>query len=118
MLEKLDKYDGGLPPQVSEQCEIQIKYEGYIKKQIEQVESFYKLEKRLIPRNFEYDKISGLRLEAKQKLSEIKPLNIGQASRISGVSPADVSVLLIALQAYNKEYAPTMEEYNSYPLGE
>ena len=118
VLEKLDKYDGGLPPQVSEQCEIQIKYEGYIKKQIEQVESFYKLEKRLIPRNFEYDKISGLRLEAKQKLSEIKPLNIGQASRISGVSPADVSVLLIALQAYNKEYAPTMEEYNSYPLGE
>ena len=118
VLEKLDKYDGGLPPQVSEQCEIQIKYEGYIKKQIEQVESFYKLEKRLIPRNFEYDKISGLRLEAKQKLAEIKPLNIGQASRISGVSPADVSVLLIALQAYNKEYAPTMEEYNSYPLGE
>ena len=118
VLEKLDKYDGGLPPQVSEQCEIQIKYEGYIKKQIEQVESFYKLEKRLIPRNFEYDKISGLRLEAKQKLAEIKPLNIGQASRISGVSPADVSVLLIALQAYNKEYAPTMEEYNAYPLGE
>lgn len=112
ILKNLGKYEGGLPPQVSEQCEIQIKYEGYIKKQIQQVESFYKLEKRLIPKDFKYESISGLRLEAKQKLAEIKPLNIGQASRISGVSPADVSVLLVALQAYNKEHSPTMEAYH------
>lgn len=113
LLEKLGKYDGGLHPQVVEQCEIQIKYDGYIKKQIQQVESFYKLEKRLIPKNFDYQAISGLRMEAKQKLDEIRPMNIGQASRISGVSPADVSVLLIALQAYNRSNTPTMDEYET-----
>lgn len=111
VLEKLGKYDGKLNWQVVEQCEIQLKYEGYIKKQIQQVESYRKLEKRMIPKNLDFKKIDGLRLEAKQKLSEIKPLNIGQASRISGVSPADVSVLLVYLQAYNRENEPTLDCY-------
>ncbi len=111
LLKELGKYDGNLHPQVEEQCQIQIKYEGYIKKQIQQVEAFNKLEKRKIPRDFDYEQISGLRLEAKQKLSEIKPINIGQASRISGVSPADISVLLVFLQAYNKENSPTLNDY-------
>lgn len=111
LLKELGKYDGELHFQVEEQCQIQIKYDGYIKKQIQQVEAFNKLEKRLIPKEFDYNQISGLRLEAKQKLSDIRPLNIGQASRISGVSPADVSVLLVFLQAYNRNNAPSLEDY-------
>ena len=111
VLQELGKYDGNLDIGVREQCRITAKYEGYIKKQISQVESFNKLEKRKIPKNFDYNLISGLRLEAKQKLSEIRPVNIGQASRISGVSPADISVLLVFLQAYNKENSPTEADY-------
>ncbi len=111
LLEALGKYDGSLNARIREQCELQIKYEGYIKKQIQQVEAFHKLEERKLPRDFDYDSVSGLRLEAKQKLGEIRPINIGQASRISGVSPADVSVLLVALSAYNRENAPTPEDY-------
>lgn len=111
VLEKLGKYDGNLDIGVREQCQITAKYEGYIKKQIQQVESFNKLEKRKIPKDFDYNLISGLRLEARQKLSEIRPINIGQASRISGVSPADISVLLVFLQAYNKENAPSENDY-------
>jgi NAD/FAD-utilizing enzyme apparently involved in cell division len=83
---------------VVEQVEVQIKYEGYIKKQLLQVEQFKKLEHKLIPQALDYAKIGGLRIEAAEKLQEIKPLSIGQASRISGVSPADISVLLIALE--------------------
>lgn len=111
LLYKLGKYDGGLNWQVIEQCEVQIKYDGYIKKQIQQVEGFNKLEKRMIPSDLDFMDIAGLRLEAKQKLTEVRPLNIGQASRISGVSPADVSVLLVYLQAYNREHKPTMSSY-------
>lgn len=111
VLSDLGKYDGTLAESVRAQCEIQIKYDGYIKKQVQQVESFYKLEKRLIPAEFDYASVSGLRLEAKQKLADIRPISIGQASRISGVSPADVSVLLIALQAYNRIHQPTMDAY-------
>lgn len=111
LLQRLGKYNGDLNWQVVEQCQVQIKYDGYIKKQIQQVESFNKLEKRMIPADLDFMEIDGLRLEAKQKLTEIRPLNIGQASRISGVSPADVSVLLVYLQAYNKEHKPTMESY-------
>ena len=111
VLRQMGRAEENLHPQVSEQCEIQIKYDGYIKKQVQQAESFYKLEKRLIPKNFDYHAISGLSIEAKQQLDEIRPLSIGQASRITGVSPADVSVLLIALQTYNRSHAPTMEEY-------
>lgn len=83
---------------VSEQVEIQVKYQGYIKKQMEQVERFIKLENRRIPDGIEYQLISGLRKEARQKLDQIKPHSIGQASRISGVSPADISVLLVYLE--------------------
>nr|WP_320024087.1 tRNA uridine-5-carboxymethylaminomethyl(34) synthesis enzyme MnmG [uncultured Acetobacterium sp.] len=83
---------------VVEQVEVQIKYEGYIKKQLQQVEQFKKLEHKLIPQGINYPEIGGLRIEAAEKLQEIKPLSIGQASRISGVSPADISVLLIALE--------------------
>lgn len=83
---------------VVEQVEVQIKYEGYIKKQLQQVEQFKKLEHKLIPTDLDYPQIGGLRIEAAEKLQEIKPLSIGQASRISGVSPADISVLLIALE--------------------
>lgn len=98
-LEKIDKTVPGLDPTVMEQCEITTKYEGYIKKQLEQVEGFKKLEKKVLPENFDYTAIKGLRIEAQQKLNEIQPFNIGQASRISGVSPADISVLLIYMQA-------------------
>ena len=80
-----------------EQVEIEIKYEGYIQKQLKQVEQMKKLEKKQLPADFDYKQLGGLRLEAQEKLNKIKPLNIGQASRISGVSPADVSVLLIWL---------------------
>lgn len=80
---------------------MEIKYEGYISKQLKQVEQMRKLENRHLPENFDYRTIKGLRLEAQEKLNKIKPLSIGQASRISGVSPADISVLLIWL-AQNK----------------
>ncbi|MDI6601529.1 MAG: tRNA uridine-5-carboxymethylaminomethyl(34) synthesis enzyme MnmG [Thermoanaerobacteraceae bacterium] len=78
--------------------EIEIKYEGYIKKEIEQIESFKKLENRSIPNDIDYENINGLSLEARQKLSKVKPVNVGQASRISGVSPSDISVLLMHLR--------------------
>ncbi|MEE1219443.1 MAG: tRNA uridine-5-carboxymethylaminomethyl(34) synthesis enzyme MnmG [Ruminococcus sp.] len=84
-----------LDPNIFEQVEIEIKYEGYIQKQLKQVEQMRKLENKLLPIDFDYKTITGLRLEAQEKLNKIKPLNIGQASRISGVSPADISVLLI-----------------------
>lgn len=88
----------GILRDVLKQCEITIKYEGYIKKQLRQINQFKKLEKKKIPVEISYSKISGLRLEARQKLEEIMPLSIGQASRISGVSPADISVLLVFLE--------------------
>ena len=87
---------------VMEQVQIEIKYEGYIQKQLRQVEQVRKLEDKHLPKNFDYREIKGLRLEAQEKLNKIQPLNIGQASRISGVSPADISVLLIWMAA-NKE---------------
>ncbi len=98
ILSELDLDRPPLPKQVTEQVYIQIKYDGYIKKQIEQVAHYKKLEQRLIPENIDYDKIEGLRLEARQKLNKIRPKSIGQASRITGVSPADMNVLLIYLQ--------------------
>lgn len=99
MLSVLDDDRPDLPDSVREQVFIQIKYEGYIKKQLEQVEKYKKLEEKLLPENIDYDKIDGLRIEARQKLNSIRPRSIGQASRISGVSPADMNVLLIFLQA-------------------
>ena len=83
---------------VVEQVNINIKYDGYIKRQQRQVEQFKKLESKLIPEDIKYDEIQSLRIEAKQKLNEMRPSSIGQASRISGVSPADVSVLLVYLE--------------------
>jgi tRNA uridine 5-carboxymethylaminomethyl modification enzyme len=87
-----------LPSDVIEQVEINIKYDGYIKRQLSQVEGFKKLERKLIPAGIDYSRISNLRIEARQKLEKFKPTSVGQASRISGVSPADVSVLLVYLE--------------------
>ena len=87
-----------LPAEVQEQAAIQIKYEGYIRQQKQQVEQFQKLEKRRLPEDMDYDDVKGLRLEAIQKLKERRPASIGHASRIAGVSPADISVLLIYLE--------------------
>ena len=98
--EKLSDIDEGrpdLPYDVIEQVNINIKYDGYIKRQMRQVQQFKKMESRRIPEDIDYDKIDSLRIEARQKLKEIRPMSIGQASRISGVSPADVSVLLVYL---------------------
>ena len=86
------------PIEVAEEVEIQVKYEGYIKLQESQVEKFKKLEQKKLPQDIDYEQIKGLRLEARQKLNKIKPESVGQASRISGVSPADISVLLIFLE--------------------
>ena len=83
---------------MTEEVEIQIKYAGYLERQQRQVEEFKKEESRLLPADLDYPSIAGLRLEARQKLSQIRPLSIGQASRISGVSPADIAVLLIYLE--------------------
>ena len=94
----LDPQRPALPAAVQEQVNIQIKYEGYISQQIKQVEQFQKLENRLLPEEIDYERIQGLRLEARQKLNAIRPRSIGHASRITGVSPADISVLLIYLE--------------------
>ena len=97
-LSVIDKNRPKLTKQEKDEVEIQIKYEGYIKMQEAQVEKFEKLEKKMLPEEMDYEKIKGLSLEARQKLNKFKPRSIGQASRISGVSPADISVLLITLQ--------------------
>ena len=78
--------------------EISLKYEGYIKRQLKQIEEFARMEERKLPRNLDYSQITGLRLEAREKLAQIRPENFGQASRISGVSPADISVLMIYME--------------------
>ena len=87
-----------LPAAVTEEVEIQVKYAGYLQRQLKQVEEFKREENRLLPEDMDYEKVTGLRLEARQKLSEIRPMSIGQAGRISGVSPADIAVLLIYLE--------------------
>lgn len=100
--EKLSEIDDErvkLPDEVIEQVEIEIKYEGYIKRQISQVKSFKKMESKMIPEDIDYDDVNSLRREARQKLKMFKPVSVGQASRISGVSPADISVLLVYLSS-------------------
>ncbi len=96
-LSVIDKDRPDLPEDVQEQVNINIKYEGYINRQLKQVEQFKKLENKKLKADFDYEQVSGLRKEARQKLNLYKPLSIGQASRISGVSPADISVLLVYL---------------------
>jgi len=105
--DKLGALDGErkvLPDDVICQVEIEIKYEGYIERQNRQVSQFKKNEKRKIPDEIDYDDIISLRLEARQKLKMFKPLSVGQASRISGVSPADIAVLLVYLEKFRKRY--------------
>ncbi len=109
--ESLEEVDSNRPEialDVVEQVMIELKYEGYINRQRQQVEQFKKLEEKKLPQEIDYSDIKGLRIEAKQKLSEIKPVSIGQASRISGVSPADISVLLIYLEQWGSRKANTV----------
>lgn len=96
---EVDKTRPSLPYEITEQAEIKLKYKGYIERQLIQVEQFKKMEGKLLPKDCDYSKIYGLRIEARQKLEKIRPSNLGQASRISGVSPADVSVLIIWLES-------------------
>ncbi|MGG1659148.1 tRNA uridine-5-carboxymethylaminomethyl(34) synthesis enzyme MnmG [Brevibacillus sp. NRS-1366] len=91
-----------LPEDVIEQVEIQIKYDGYIRKSLQQVERMKKMEERRIPDNIDYHKISGMSKESRENMTRIRPLNIGQAARISGVTPADISVLMVYLEQYNR----------------
>ena len=102
-LKEIDENRPELTEQEKEEVEIQIKYEGYIKMQESQVEKFKKMEKKLLPQDIDYEKIKGISLEGRQKLNKFKPYSVGQASRISGVSPADISVLLIYLQTRKGE---------------
>ena len=103
MLSKIDKNRPELTRMEKEEVEIQVKYEGYIKLQEEQVKKFKKLETKILPEDIDYETLKGISLEARQKLNKFKPRSIGQASRISGVSPADVSVLLVYLQQRNNK---------------
>lgn len=102
ILGEIDTDRENLPVDVIEQIEIELKYEGYITRQLRQVEQFKKMESKKIPDDIDYDLVSSLRLEARQKLKQYRPVSVGQASRISGVSPADISVLLIFLEHLKK----------------
>jgi len=102
IIKEIDMEREPLPDAVIEQVEIEIKYEGYILRQKRQVEQFKKMEKKMIPEDLDYDKIPSLRIEARQKLKMFRPVSIGQASRISGVSPADISVLLVYLEHFGE----------------
>lgn len=98
-LASVDRDRPELPKAVCAQAELRLKYDGYIKRQLKQVEEFSRMEQRLLPENIDYDKIEGLRLEAREKLKAIRPHSFGQASRISGVSPADIGVLMMWTEA-------------------
>ena len=104
LIKELDKDRKELPYDVIEQVNINIKYNGYIERQKKQVKNFKKLENKKIPEDFDYKKVKSLRIEAVQKLEFYRPVNIGQASRISGVSPADISVLLIYMEQLNRKH--------------
>lgn len=108
-LEPLDKERKPLPAGVIEQVNINVKYEGYITRQLKQVEQFKKMEVKIIPDALDFNDISGLRIEAKQKLSAVRPHSVGQASRISGVTPADISVLLIYMEQFNRAHRSVEE---------
>ncbi len=97
-IHKITPAPEGLPEEVTEQVEIQIKYSGYIEKSLQQVDRMKKMDNKKIPENIDYDAISGIASEARQKLKEVRPLSVGQASRISGVNPADISILLVYIE--------------------
>ena len=99
VLAPIDKNRPELRYDIREQVNINIKYDGYIRRQLKQVEQFKKLEAKKIPTDLDYEKVGSLRIEARQKLEAYRPISIGQASRISGVSPADISVLLVYLSS-------------------
>ena len=101
-LEQLSPSPFELNEEMKEQVEIQVKYAGYIEKQLQQVERLKKMEKKRIPADIDYHQIHGIAIEARQKLSQVRPLSIGQAARIGGVNPADISILLVYLEQYNK----------------
>ncbi len=101
ILAQIDEGRPKLPEEVQEEVSINIKYEGYMKRQMKQVEQFKKMETKMIPSSLDYDLVPSLRTEARQKLKQIRPISMGQASRISGVSPADISVLLVYLESYS-----------------
>jgi len=103
ILSEIDPDRKPLPEDVIEQVEIEIKYEGYIERQLKQVEHYKKMEKKKIPSDLDYNDVGSLRLEARQKLISYRPVSVGQASRISGVSPADISVLLVYLENYHRK---------------
>ena len=103
MLEEIDKNRPQYSAGVREQVNINIKYQGYIRRQMKQVEQFKKMENKRIPKDINYDEVGSLRIEAMQKLKKFQPLSIGQASRISGVSPADISVLLVYLESRDRK---------------
>lgn len=103
ILAEIDKEREPLSADVIEQVNINVKYDGYITRQLRQVEQYKKMEKKKIPENINYEEIPSLRIEARQKLIAYKPINVGQASRISGVSPADISVLLVYLESFHRK---------------
>ena len=102
-LEEVDEKRPNVSDSAKEQAEIEIKYRGYIEKQLQQISKFERLEKKRLPETLDYNALDGLRLEARQKLSQIKPISLGQAARISGVSPADISVLMVHLIKSEKQ---------------
>lgn len=110
MLSPIDPERPELPYLTREEVGIQIKYEGYIRREEEQVESFRRMESKLIPEDIDYQKITNLRLEARQKLNKIRPVNLGMASRISGVSPSDISVLMVYLDQHRREIVRKVEK--------
>ena len=110
ILADIDKERKELPTAVVEQVEIEIKYEGYIVRQKRQVEQYKKMEKKKIPVDIDYDDVPSLRLEARQKLKQFKPISMGQASRISGVSPADISVLLVYMEQKSRADAQNLRK--------
>ena len=103
LLGEIDKDRKPISQHAITQLEVQIKYDGYITKQLQQVERFKRLESRRLDKEFDYQQIDGLRVEARQKLSQLRPVSIGQASRISGVSPADINVLIIYLEKQRRK---------------
>ena len=103
-LAPFDKERPSLPRAVTEQVEISLKYEGYIDRQMRQVKEFSKMENRRLPADIDYENIIGLRIEARQKLSKIRPENFGQAGRISGVSPADITALMVYVDMLHQNH--------------